>query len=57
MDQHGPLVPTPSRFRNDVADEWLQVLTRPINWAIIEQQYDELIKFGSALRLGAAAPL
>jgi TnpA family transposase len=30
------------------------LLTRPINWAIIEQQYDELIKFASALRLGTA---
>ena len=27
---------------------------RPINWEIIEQQYDELIKFATALRLGAA---
>ncbi len=30
------------------------LLTRPINWEIIEQQYDELIKFASALRLGTA---
>jgi len=30
------------------------LLTRPINWGIIEQQYDELIKFASALRLGTA---
>jgi len=30
------------------------LLTRPINWAIIEQQYDELIKFATALRLGTA---
>ena len=30
------------------------VLTRPINWEIIEQQYDELIKFATALRLGTA---
>jgi TnpA family transposase len=26
----------------------------PINWEIIEQQYDELIKFATALRLGTA---
>ena len=30
------------------------ILTRPINWEIIEQQYDELIKFTTALRLGTA---
>jgi TnpA family transposase len=30
------------------------ILTRPINWEIIEQQYDELIKFATALRLGTA---
>jgi len=30
------------------------VLSRPINWEIIEQQYDELIKFTTALRLGTA---
>jgi TnpA family transposase len=30
------------------------VLSRPINWEIIEKQYDELIKFTSALRLGTA---
>jgi hypothetical protein len=39
----------PDRYAN------LQVLlTRPINWEIIEQQYDELIKFTTALRLGTA---
>ena len=30
------------------------ILTRPINWQIIEQQYDQLIKFATALRLGTA---
>ena len=30
------------------------ILSRPINWEIIEQQYDELIKFATALRLGTA---
>lgn len=30
------------------------ILSRPINWEIIEQQYDELIKFTTALRLGTA---
>ena len=30
------------------------ILTRPIDWEIIEQQYDELIKFATAFRLGTA---
>ncbi len=30
------------------------VLTRPINWDVIRQQYDELVKFATALRVGAA---
>jgi len=30
------------------------ILTRSINWLVIEQQYDELIKLATALRLGTA---
>jgi hypothetical protein len=30
------------------------VLTRPIRWHLIEQQYDEMVKFATALRLGTA---
>jgi len=30
------------------------VLTRPIKWELIRQQYDEMIKFATALRLGTA---
>ncbi|TCO60754.1 Tn3 family transposase [Actinocrispum wychmicini] len=30
------------------------VLSRPINWALIEQQYDQMIKYATALRLGTA---
>ena len=30
------------------------VLSRPINWTLIEQQYDEMVKFATALRLGTA---
>jgi TnpA family transposase len=32
------------------------VLTRPIKWDLIKQQYDEMIKFATALRLGTAEP-
>jgi TnpA family transposase len=30
------------------------VLTRPINWALIQRQYDEMVKFATAIRLGTA---
>lgn len=30
------------------------VLTRPIQWDLIRQQYDEMVKFATALRLGTA---
>lgn len=30
------------------------VLTRPIRWHLIEQQYDEMVKFATALRQGTA---
>lgn len=30
------------------------ILTRPINWELIEQQYDELVKYATAVRLGTA---
>jgi TnpA family transposase len=32
------------------------VLTRPINWELIAQQYDEIVKFTAALRIGSAEP-
>ena len=32
------------------------ILTRPINWELIRQQYDEMVKFATALRLGTAEP-
>jgi len=31
------------------------VLTRPIDWALIERQYDQMVKYATALRLGTAA--
>lgn len=30
------------------------ILTRPINWELIRQHYDEMIKYATALRLGTA---
>jgi len=31
-----------------------RVLTRPIDWDLIRQQYDEMVKYATALRLGTA---
>jgi len=31
-----------------------QILTRPIRWQLIAQQYDQLVKYATALRLGTA---
>ena len=28
------------------------ILTRPIDWALVEQQYDQMVKYTTALRLG-----
>lgn len=30
------------------------ILTRPINWTLIREQYDEMVKYATALRLGTA---
>ncbi len=30
------------------------ILTRPINWDLIRQQYDQMVKYATALRLGTA---
>ena len=35
-------------------DQLQAILTRPIQWELIEQQYDEMIKLATALRLGTA---
>ena len=32
------------------------ILTQPINWALIHQQYDDIIKYTTALRVGTAEP-
>lgn len=34
----------------------LPVLTRPINWDLIRQQYEQMVKYTTALRLGIAEP-
>jgi TnpA family transposase len=37
-------------------DHLESILTRAINWDLIRQQYDEIIKYTTALRLGTAEP-
>ena len=34
-----------------------EILTRPINWELIRQQYDEMVKFATALRLVSGSTL
>jgi TnpA family transposase len=47
------------RPENDATGSYLNlepVMTRPINWELIGQQYDEMIKFATALKQGTANP-
>ena len=48
-------LPAAGRTRR-VRPSWQPILTRPINWDLIRQQYDEMIKYATALRLGTAEP-
>jgi len=52
--RHAQQLYRPSTGQNDAYPHLQAVLTRPINRALIRQQYDELIKFATALRLGTA---
>lgn len=44
-----PLPGQPEAYQNLQA-----ILTRPINWDLIRQQYDQMVKYATALRLGTA---
>ena len=44
----------PDIGRPDAYPNLQLVLTRPIKWDLIRQQYDEMIKYATALRLGTA---
>jgi TnpA family transposase len=35
-------------------DNLQDILTRPINWGLIAQQYDQMVKYATAIRLGTA---
>ncbi|WP_165000482.1 Tn3 family transposase, partial [Anaerophilus nitritogenes] len=44
----------PETGMGDVFQNLKPILTRPINWDLIRQQYDQMIKYATALRLGTA---
>ncbi|MGB7522262.1 MAG: Tn3 family transposase [Spirulinaceae cyanobacterium] len=44
----------PSTGQSNAYPHLKPVLTRPINWDLIRQQYDQMIKYATALRLGTA---
>ncbi|MFQ5853144.1 MAG: Tn3 family transposase, partial [Candidatus Binatia bacterium] len=44
----------PQAGQSEVYPNLQQILTRPINWELIRRQYDEMIKYATALRLGTA---
>src|SRR5258708_1553953 len=44
----------PHRGEPDQYGNVQAILSRPIDWELIEQQYDEMVKFATALRLGTA---
>ena len=44
----------PAAGRPDAYPHMQHVLSRPIDWELIRQQYDEMVKYATALRLGTA---
>ena len=44
----------PESGMTDAYTNLQHVLTRPINWELIRQQYDQMMKYATALRLGTA---
>jgi TnpA family transposase len=44
----------PKTGQADAYAKLQQILTRPIDWELIRQQYDQMVKYTTALRLGTA---
>lgn len=44
----------PHAGQTDAYSNLEPVMTRPINWDLIRQQYDQMVKYATALRLGTA---
>jgi len=50
-----PKLYRPEAGTNEEYPHLQPVLSRPINWELIRQQYEQIIKFATALRLGTAS--
>jgi TnpA family transposase len=51
---HAQKLYRPDTGQPDAYPNLQPILTRPINWALIREQYDEMVKYATALRLGTA---
>jgi TnpA family transposase len=51
---HSQKLYRPEAGKADVYANLQQILTRPIDWELIRQQYDQMVKYTTALRLGTA---
>jgi TnpA family transposase len=51
---HAQKLYRPETGKPDAYPNLQLVLTRPINWDLIRQQYDQMVKYATALRLGTA---
>jgi TnpA family transposase len=51
---HSQRLYRPEAGQPDAYPNLQPVLSKPINWAVIEQQYDEMVKYATALREGTA---
>lgn len=51
---HSQKLYRPDSGMSDAFPNLQPILTRPINWELIRQQYDQMIKYATALRLGTA---
>jgi TnpA family transposase len=51
---HSQKLYRPETGKADAYASLQQVLTRPIDWELVRQQYDRMIKYATAVRLGTA---
>jgi TnpA family transposase len=51
---HSQKLYRPETGKADAYANLQQILTRPIDWELVRQQYDQIIKYTTALRLGTA---
>jgi TnpA family transposase len=51
---HAQRLYRPETGKPDAYPNLQLILTRPINWDLIRQQYDQMVKYATALRLGTA---